>query len=379
MKKDIYCYIHIPFCDLKCKYCRFASIWVFQDKKIKIYVNNLLEEIENKNSLVKKRDFFDDKILKSIYFGWWTPSVLKIDLIENILNKLKKGFIFDKNIEITLESTPNNITLENIVWWKKLWINRLSIWVQTLNSNSLKEIWRWNKWDIIYALEILKQANFDNVNLDFIIWLPFVKVWEIKQNLDSILDSYDFIKHISVYMLEEYYSKDKLIQNKFDNIVYPNSWKNTWLDEKLYLKEYCEIVDFLKEKWFFRYEISNFAKQNYECKHNKSYWNHSEIISFWLSASSFLDKTRFTNSDDFSAYYNKKDIFQEKLDKSDIFLEKIMFNLRTSWIKKADFKNINQEKINYFLQNNYLKLEDDLLKLEDKWVLVLDYILSEII
>jgi len=379
MKKELYCYIHIPFCDLKCKYCRFASIWAFQDKKIEIYVNNLLKEIGNKNSLVKSRGFFDDRILKSIYFGWWTPSVLKIDLMEKILNKLKKEFIFDKNIEITIESTPNNVVLENVISWQKLWINRLSIWVQTLNSDSLIEIWRWNKWDIINALELLKQSNFDNVSLDFIIWLPFVKTWEIKQNLDFLLSRYDFIKHISSYMLEEYYNKDKLIQNKFDNIVYPESWKNTWLDEKLYLKEYCEIVDFLKERWFSRYEISNFAKQNYECKHNKSYWNHSEVVSFWLSASSFLDKTRFTNSDDFSAYYNKKDIFQEKLDKTDIFLEKIMFDLRTSWIKKTDFKKLNEEKINYFMQNNYLKLEDDLLKLENKWVLVLDYILSEII
>jgi len=139
----------------------------------------------------------------------------------------------------------------------------------------LKEIWRWDKWNIIEALNCIKNIWFNNISLDFIIWLPHVKKWEIKKDIEYILSEYDFIKHISVYMLEEHY--------------YPWNWEEISISENDYLWEYIEVKNFLESKWFNRYEVSNFAKLGYECKHNMAYWNHSEIKAIWLW-SSWLSK-----------------------------------------------------------------------------------------
>jgi oxygen-independent coproporphyrinogen-3 oxidase len=134
----------------------------------------------------------------------------------------------------------------------------------------------------------------------------------------------------------------------------------------------------LQKRWFTRYEISNFAKKWYECKHNMVYWNHTEISWFWLWASYFLWGIRYTNSDQFSNYYKRDHIYSEKLSEQDLFLEKIMFELRTTWITKQNYLQLNNEKIEELIENWLIKKEDDHLKLSDKWIVFLDYILREV-
>ena len=374
---NIFSYIHIPFCELKCKYCRFASLWVSQDSKIDIYVNKLILEI--------KKSSFKKRILNSIYFWGWTPSVLKKHHLEKIINTLKDKYDFSNNIEITLESTPNNVTKDNLEIWNNIWINRLSLWIQTLNKKALDEINRWNKWDIELALENIKNySKIDNISLDFIIWLPYVYNGEILENIRYILEQYDFVKHISVYMLEEYYNPDKIVETKYDKVTYPSDWKKIWLEEKEYLKEYSDIKKYLLNNWFNNYEISNFWLDNYECKHNKSYWKHSEVHAFWLWASWLNidekgDYIRYMNSDNFEWYYSWEKVFEDKMSESDLFIEKVMFGLRTTWLEKDIYDNLDQEKLNYFIKNWYLKKESEKIGLTDSWVLVLDHILSEVI
>ncbi len=365
-------YIHIPFCELKCKYCRFASIWKLQNLHIEKYVNFLCDKILNFK--------FKKEKIKTIYFWWWTPSVLTEKQLEKIFNTLKKKFVFDKNIEITIESTPNNITKINLEIWQKFWINRLSIWIQTLNKKSLQEINRWNKSDIencFYNLENF--SNIKNISLDFIIWLPYVKSWEILENIKFILNRYDFLKHISVYMLEEYYNPDKIIETKFDNITYPKDWKNLWIIEEQYLQEYSNIKKYLLEIWFNNYEISNFAKAWFECKHNIWYWNHKEVLAFWMWAWGFLNWKRYLNADNFKDYYVWKKIFEEELNSDDIFLEKLMFWLRTSWIWEDIYNKLDDKKIDFFIKNWYFFKEYDIIKLTNSGILIMDYILKEII
>lgn len=394
--KELFSYIHIPFCELKCNYCRFASIWSSQKVKIDFYVKNLLNEI--------KKSSFKKGILNSIYFGWWTPSVLEKNHLENIILELKSKYYFSENIEITLESTPNNVTQQNLDIWNNIWINRLSIWIQTLNEKSLKEINRWNKWDINLCLENLKKySKIKNISLDFIIWLPHVQSWEILENIKFVLDKYDFVKHISVYMLEEYYNPDKIIETKYDNITYPDDWNKLWISDEEYLGEYSNIKKYLINSWFINYEISNFwklslhtspegeevEKYNFECKHNQAYWNHWEIYAFWLWAWWLIEKNwdyyRYLNSDNFKKYYSWEKIFEDKLSASDIFLEKLLFQARTSWIEKSIYEKLDTEKIDYYIKNWYLKKElsrdgwSPLLKLTDSWILIMDYILSEIV
>jgi len=407
-------YLHIPFCEQKCNYCRFASTWKIQDLHIAKYVSFLCEEI-------KKQNIFNKKI-KTIYFWWWTPWVLKLEQFEKILNTIKNKYILDEECEISIETTPDKISKENLIWWEKLWINRISMWIQTLNQKSLKEIKRWWKWDILEALEIMKEYTesgqthrsaptknnvgvnlcvhpiITNISLDFIIWLPYVKKWEILENIKYVLEKYalkeaplgcNFIKHISVYMLEDYYSPDKIIETKYDNITYPKDWEKQGIKEEEYLWEYSSIKKFLVKSWFNNYEISNYWKSWFECKHNIWYWEHKEIIAFWLWAYWLIHKSptrgdpteliRYANSENFKNYYNWEKIFENKLTQEDIFLEKLMFGLRTSWIEENIYKKLDIKKINYFIENWYLEKKSNKIVLLDKWVLVMDYILKEII
>lgn len=371
--KNINSYIHIPFCRSKCKYCRFASFSWLQNFEIKKYIKHLTEEINNIDLI--------NYALDTIYFWWWTPSILDIEDLEQIIFSLKNKFNLNRDIEINIEANPGDITNENLIAWKKLWINRISIWIQTLNEDSLKEIWREHKWEILDSLNIIKKFSFKDdfaISLDFIIWLPYVKPWEIKEDIKFILEKYDFIKHISVYLLEEYYDIPEEKSWKFDNIIYPKSWNNLWLKEKDYLKEYTEVKNFLKQKWFNRYEISNYAKPWYESKHNSWYWKHKEYI--WLGAwsHSFLNNTRFSNSETLKDYYEQEKI-SEKLSEEDLFLEKIIFAMRTNWLDKNIIKLVNQNELSSLILDWYLENREEYIVLTDKWVLLIDYILWKLV
>jgi oxygen-independent coproporphyrinogen-3 oxidase len=255
----------------------------------------------------------------------------------------------------------------------------VSMWIQTLNSKSLDEIKRWNKWDIFEALQNLEDENFNNVSVDFIIGLPHVEIWEIQCDIQTVLDKFNCIKHVSVYLLEEYYSPDKIIETKYDNITYPENWDTMWLKEEDYLEEYIWVKNTLEKNMMNRYEISNYAKPWFECEHNKAYWSHKNIYSFGLWAYGYVDKIRYRNSENFPEYYKREKIISEKNSENDIFLEKMMFFLRTSWIPNRFLSELDQNKIKLLLDEKYLKIENNTLQLENKWVLVMDYILSEII
>ncbi|MDD4151636.1 MAG: radical SAM protein, partial [Candidatus Gracilibacteria bacterium] len=121
----MFCYIHIPFCESKCKYCRFASFGKIDKLKIKSYIQKLKEDIASFSLKSEK--------LKSIYFGGGTPSILDISELKDIINSLDNKFGLEQNIEITLETTPQNVNKDNLIGWKSIGINRISIGIQTLN------------------------------------------------------------------------------------------------------------------------------------------------------------------------------------------------------------------------------------------------------
>ncbi len=371
-------YIHIPFCEQKCDYCRFASVWNTQEFLIEKYVRYLCKEITDST-------YNKNQKIATIYFGWWTPGVLSLKQLERIFMTLWQKYIFLNDIEISLESTPDKVTVENIQWWSKLWVTRLSMWVQTLNNKSLQVIWRGNKWDIDIALKNIDTVFSNNssvnlgISLDFIIWLPHVKKWETKKDIQHILKKYNFVKHVSTYLLEDYYNEDKVIETSFDKKTYPDNWDSLWVDEEEYLNEYSEVKKYLETTWFDWYEISNYAKTWYECKHNQWYWNHNEILAFWLWAYGFIDWVRYANSEKFWEYYKWIKIHETTLSEEDIFLETVMFQLRTSWLVEEVYYKLNRKKLDYYISEKFLEKKSNKIILLDKWVLVMDYILSEIV
>ena len=239
-------YIHIPFCESKCKYCRFASIWNTQRVQIERYYKYLLKEIESFSGKTEP--------LSTLYFWWGTPSTFSVEQIRWVIDILKQKFWFQKDIEITLEATPSSIAPQYIDAVYCAWVNRISMWVQTLNTKSLEEIGRWNKSDIYRALEILRESQIKNISIDFIIWLPYVERWEVLQDIQKITWDFPCITHISVYMLEEYYEPEEKFWDQSDSdynsITYPTDWKKIWIAEDEYETEYVSVCKWLKKLWF---------------------------------------------------------------------------------------------------------------------------------
>lgn len=348
-------YIHIPFCKSKCKYCSFASFaWI--DDKIEQYLDFLKEEI---------REFLEEnwgEKIESIYFGGGTPSVLNVAQIDDIISIFREYWSLE-NTEITLEANPENVNEEYAIWLKEIWINRISIWIQSLNNKTLQEIWRSENKVIFEALGNLKKVEFENIWVDFIIGLPYVAKWEIKKDLEKIINENNNIKHVSLYMLEQ------------GN--YPKNWAEISLKKDDYLEEYEQVVNFLESKWFTHYEISNFAKTWAECRHNKSYWNHSNYRGFGLNASSFIGNKRFTNGKNFSNYYAKKLEFEEILEEKDLKIECIMFGLRTFNLSQDLVEN--KQKLDEFIKDWLLEKDWNKIKPTNSGIAILDYITQNLI
>lgn len=348
-------YIHIPFCKSKCKYCSFASFAWIEDK-IEEYLGFLKKEI---------RDYFEEnktKEIESIYFGGGTPSVLTVSQINEIISVFREYWNLEKT-EITLEMNPENVSEKYVRWLKEIGINRISVWVQSLNNKTLQEIWRSDNKTIFGALENLKKVEFENIWVDFIIWLPFVSKWEIRKDLEKILKENKNIKHVSLYMLEEW--------------NYPKNWAEISIKKEDYLEEYKLVVDFLKNEWFSHYEVSNFAMPWAECKHNKSYWNHSNYRGFGLNASSFVENKRFTNGKKFSDYYEKKLDFEEKLEEKDLKIERTMFWLRTFNLNPDLIEN--KPKLDEFISDWFLEITWNKIKPTLSWIAILDFITENLI
>lgn len=350
----MFLYIHIPFCQSKCRYCSFSS-FAWMSGEIEKYLVHLKSEIKD---FLKK----NNQNIESIYFGWWTPSLLSVEQIKDIIRLIRENSELNKNIEITLEANPENLRIDYIEWIKSAGINRLSMWIQSLNNRVLAEIGRKDKEVIYQALDNIKEVGFDNVGVDFIIWLPHEDRLWVSKNIDIILSKYSFIKHVSLYMLEW---------------NFPKSWWDISIKQDEYQLEYEACIEVLNKHQITQYEISNFSVKWYECRHNKSYWNHREYRWFWVSAASLVWNKRLANSSQLSRYYEWVLDYEEELSEEDIELERIMFNIRTVWIDENIVKNIT--KLEELLQDNFLIKEDWIIRLTTKWVMICDYIIRELI
>lgn len=355
-------YIHIPFCRQKCPYCKFALTPVFDAAKKRRYIAYLKKEIKKyfqhqSNTLPQWGDW-------TIYFGGWTPSVLSFHEVKEILDCFPKG----EKREVSFECNPEDLTREYIIWLLNLWINRISLWIQSLNDATLKAVHRSSKETIIEAMDFiwtaLKISKTENVsiNVDFILWLPYSKPWEIQNDVKFLHKKYPFITHTSVYMLEEW--------------LYPKEWKNQSIDEKEMEKEYDEISQYFQSLDWHHYEISNWARSGYECRHNQWYWNHTNYRWFGLSATSFIDGVRWENSANFNGYYLRKLSYKEPLTKDQLKLENIIQGLRTFSLSREWF---NEEKLEQLENDGFIKIRENKIVLTQAWIFRENFILTELI
>ena len=366
MNKQFSVYIHIPFCEQKCLYCDFASFVCGEDIK-EMYFKALVNEIEKCK--------FEGKV-KTIYFGGGTPSSIDEKYIKMVLDAIKKKFEIAKYAEVSIECNPNSTTLEKLMFYKKIGINRISFGVQSLQNKTLKQIGRLhNKKQALEAIKLAKVAGFKNISADLMIGLPGQTRGILLKDANELISQ--GINHISTYMLqlEERTPLASMVKN--GELKVPNDDKSVELYENL--------TKFLSEDGFERYEISNFAKDKSYSKHNLAYWQRKEYLGFGLSAHSFVDGKRFANSKKMQDYLNHKNIMTEKLSKEDEITEIIMLGLRCKFgFKISDLKTMGYDITKNkpyaeFLQKNILIKLGNSIRLNEKYYGVSNSVICELL
>ena len=360
-------YIHVPFCRHKCSYCDFVS---FPDKidYAEAYMACLYKELKMRGEELKDYEF------DSVYFGGGTPSYIPPKLILGAMNQVKKCFNLKKGAEITLELNPGTIGENKVKTYLEAGINRFSIGLQTAIDEQLEDLGRiHNARDYVYATKLLKGQNFST---DIMLGLKGQTKEDVKKTVE--LATLCGSKHISMYALTV--EDGTPIYTDYLNGELPDS------DEVAELYEYGRSL--LEERGFKRYEISNFAKDGFEGKHNLNYWKRGEYIGFGVSASSFMKGKRFTNTFDLDEYMKcvisgfYPAIEAEDVSETDAKFEFVMLALRTKYgVSLSEY----EKKFGVPLQEDfpkalektekYLEYVGDAVKIKDEYLYVQNSVL----
>lgn len=318
-------YIHIPFCNSKCNYCNFYS--VASSKHLDAYVPALLKEI------ALQQPYLEKEPIETIYIGGGTPSLLGYTQLASILEKLNKTFEIKPDAEITIEANPNDLNASKIKEFKNLFINRLSIGIQSFFKEDLKYLHRLHSpSQAETAVKRSQDAGFENISIDLIYGIPTLSDENWKKNLH-----YSFslnVPHISAYSLtvEPNTALNKLI----------TKGKLTPVNEEQSIKHFKVLMQQTRENDFLHYEVSNFCKKDYFSKHNSNYWKGIKYLGLGPSAHSYNKVERQWNISDTQKYIehldsNKLLYEKEVLSETDKLNEYIMTSLRTMWGCDLDY------------------------------------------
>ena len=338
-------YIHIPFCANKCPYCDFYS--VKYDKAIaESYTKQVIDEFEKYRGAE-----FD-----TVYFGGGTPSILEPQLIDNILGAANKAFKIDANSEITIECNPSKNLEEDFKQYSSFGINRISLGMQSaVKSERLALGRKAGKEDVAKAIHYAKSAGITNISLDLMLGTP-------KQSFDGLNETFHLINemdvtHISAYML-------KIEEN---TPFYKLKNKLALPDDDTVSDMYLAAAERLAQMGFEQYEISNFAKEGYESRHNIKYWQLIPYLGIGKSAHSFWNGKRFYYDKDFHIVDDGAGGSKE---------ERIMLGLR---LKKGINKSLIKRDITPYIKAGYMEENGENLSFTPKGFLVSNTIISDLI
>ena len=368
--KPIGLYVHIPFCLKKCRYCDFCSFEnAAKEKKVE-YIAKLIEEIKS-----YKRE---PKIcLDSVFFGGGTPSILEPAEFLSIGLAISEAFDVLEDTEFTVEVNPKTVTVEKCLAYKSAGVNRISIGMQSIHENELKKLGRIHNFsDFLCAYRLLSE-HFSNISVDVMYGIPDQTLHSFEKTLDEVISLSP--RHISVYglMLEE----GTPLYEMRDTISFP--------DEDEECDMYSLAVRKLGAGGYSHYEISNYAKDGFECRHNLKYWQANEYIGVGISAASRYGDRLFTNTDSLDEYLSGGGVnYIRKYEISDYKTEYIMLSLRLARgivlseyreIFKEDFLSDRRETLGEFLRLGYLKITDRSVALTDSGFYLSNYIISQLL
>ena len=321
-------------------------------------------EVGNNNKIDFENGKDDLFLVKTIYIGGGTPSLIDSKYIVQIIEDIKLNFEIDEKAEITIEVNPGTVTLEKLEDYKRAGINRLSIGLQSTHEHLLKEIGRIHTYlDFLDTFRFAREAGFENINVDLMIGIPNQTLEEVKDSIEEIVSMEP--EHISVYslILEE---NTPLFKKVEEGLELPN--------EDLERKMYWAVKQTLEQNNYIHYEICNFAKKGYESKHNLDCWNQKEYIGFGIAAHSYTNGIRYSNIENIEQYIKNYDedkteenlVFHEKQDMEAMQKEYMLLGLR-----KIDGVSIQEFKIK-FVANPVFLYHSELEKLVNEELLEID-------
>ena len=322
-KRELELYIHIPFCARKCAYCDFLS-FAAPERVYRDYMDKLLEEICGQGPN------FQEYRVSTIFVGGGTPSILPADLIMELFATLSENFDISPDAEITMEANPGTLTMEKLEVYRQSGVNRLSIGLQSADDKELKYLGRIHSYDsFLKSFQRARQAGFKNINVDLMSALPGQDVYSWKNTLKKVM----MLKpeHISAYSLiiEEgtpFYERFGEPQGKQSSVVCGESDADRGgalpapktaaeiaaraavmtlpdlPDEDTDREMYHLTKEMMAAHGYDRYEISNYAKKGYECRHNIGYWTGVEYLGLGLGASSYTYGYRYHNTENLQEY-----------------------------------------------------------------------------
>jgi len=408
-------YIHIPFCNQKCKYCSFNIFPVDNIENSQKIIENYILSLENE--IDSYAELFGKQEIKSIYFWWGTPHKIWSKNIIRIIDRIKNKFNFDSLAELSLEFNPYpkeeiyDIITELNTTYKSFPRLRYSFWIQSLDNKTLQESWRettffWLVDFLRWLREIKKENNM--FNFDFIAFGKFneTRKWNRQLRDQNTLNFFqDFVNSLfaesfSLYTLELFHWSLRYHQDKN---------KDMFADDDIY-EEFSLLKDIILDSWYMRYEISNFSKLWKSSIHNRVYRDMENYIWLGVSGSSFLNSDienydkiikkinpdfdinnkwiRFTNTQSISDYINWKTIDPQNIqiiNDDDYLIEKFFLSLRTDqWIKNIEeFKSVlvpnYQSLITEYEKNWFCIIDNDRFKLTDQWMDVFNSIITDLL
>ena len=364
-------YLHIPFCRKRCTYCDFHFSTTFESYRGAL-LDAIILEIQLRSSELKGP-------AQTIYFGGGTPSLLSKEELSMLFAALHAHVALDSNAEITLEANPEDISEANLLAWKQLGINRLSIGIQTLSDQTLSWMNRVHGvQEALSAVRLAQKLGFDNISVDLIYGLPNLdnKQWE--QAIEQVLNLE--VQHLSAYCLtvEPKTALNHLVRKK----------KLQPADETQQSEQFLRLLALANQKGFEQYEISNFSLPGFHSRHNSSYWDFKPYVGIGPSAHSFDGQTRRWNVRNNTTYTkgvgkNENWFEVERLSSNEQRNEQILLGLRTKrgldtgklasvWTQKEN------AQIEEFARLGWLKQDQEMLILTDLGKLHADGIAADL-
>lgn len=382
MKRELELYIHIPFCMKKCAYCDFLS-GPAPRETIDRYVTALVAEIRQYQKLA------ENYRVTTIFFGGGTPSILSGGQMKEIFAALRDVFEIQADAEITMEANPGTVTKENLQAYRACGINRISFGLQSVDDKELKLLGRVHTMrQFEESYDLARKAGFQNINIDLISAIPGQTVESWEHTLDTVIRMNP--EHISAYSLiieegtpfyEIYGENAKEEQDSRCEKCLANDGKQMDIgktfpklpDEEAERRMYELTAEKLEAAGYLQYEVSNYAKPGYACRHNKGYWQRVEYLGIGTGAASLIENERYQHISDTDLYIrangklNQIEEEKEKLDWNAQVEETMFLGLRMKeGVNKQKFRERYHREIQEVYGEVLEKLKEEGLLREEE-------------